>query len=333
MTSTKENARVFNPALEPLRGAYCELAELTAARLSAAGLPLHGTQRALSQLFGELRSTLRGRGLEFEEVRGYQAGDDVRNIDWRVTARTGRPFTKLFREERERPLLLVVDQRQPMFFGSRTCFKAKLAGYLGALLAWAALEQGDRIGGLIIGNDARHEIRPRRSRKTALTWLNALYAFNHRLQRNTRVAGSGDAATDNAQSLVAALADLRRIARPGSAIFIVSDFAGFEHPQVRELLHSLARHCEITALYIYDPLERELPPPALYTVTDGVQRAALDSGATALRGKHRAAFERRHADLQQLLAGMAIPLIDAATDQPPLAIFRRPSRRRRGASQ
>src|SRR3954471_13210427 len=97
-----ENAPIFNPALEPLRGAYCELAELTAARLSADGATPRRSQRPLSQLFGELRSRLRGRGLEFEEGRASQAGDDVRNIDWRVTARAGRPFTKLFREERER---------------------------------------------------------------------------------------------------------------------------------------------------------------------------------------------------------------------------------------
>lgn len=313
---------IFNPALEPLRGAYLELTELTAARLSAGGLAPHRRQRTLGQLLGDLRSSLRGRGLEFEEVRGYQAGDDVRNIDWRVTARAGRPFTKLFREERERPLLLVVDQRQPMFFGSHTCFKAKLAGYLGALLAWAGLQQGDRIGGLIFGNDGRHEIRPRRSRKTALLWLNALHDFNRRLRRDTHLAGSGDAAKDNAASLVAALADLRRIARPGSAIFIISDFAGAEDPQVRELLYSLARHCEITAVYVFDPLERELPPPALYMVTDGVQRTVLDSGARAVRARHRESFEQRRAALQQLLAGVGIPLVDAPTDQPPLAIFR-----------
>lgn len=323
---------IFNPALEPLRGAYLELAELTAARLSADGLAPHLQQRTLGQLLGDLRSSLRGRGLEFEEVRGYQAGDDVRNIDWRVTARAGRPFTKLFREERERPLLLVVDQRQSMFFGSRTCFKAKLAGYLGALLAWTGLQQGDRIGGVIIGNDGRHEIRPRRSRKTALLWLNALHDRNRRLRRDTHLAGGGDSAADSAASLVAALADLRRIARPGSAIFIISDFAGAEDPQVRELLYSLARHCEITAVHVFDPLESELPPPALYMVTDGVQRAVLDSGASSVRNRHHALFEQRRAALRQMLGSMGIPLVDAATDQPPLSIFRQPRTRqpRRG---
>src|SRR5689334_18156294 len=150
---------------EVLRGAYCELTELTGARFAASDWLLQHTRLATRELTGRMRTSLRGRGLEFEEVRAYQPGDDVRAIDWRVTARSGRTFTKLFREEREKPLLIVVDQRQPMFFGSTHCFKSKLAAYLGALLAWSGLEQGDRIGGLIIGNSERREIRPRRTRK------------------------------------------------------------------------------------------------------------------------------------------------------------------------
>lgn len=298
----------------PLQGAYCELHELTGARFAATDWLLHPRVRASSTLFGGVRSLLRGRGLEFEEVRAYQAGDDVRTIDWRVTARSGRPFTKLFREERERPVLLVVDQRQPMFFGSTHCFKAKLAAYLGALLAWSAIEQGDRIGGLIIGNRERRDIRPRRTRKTAMSWLNLLLAFNRQLQRDTQLL-------NGEQSLLSALTDLRRIARPGSAIYLISDFYGAEHPQVREQLYALARHCEVTALFIFDPLEKELPAPALYTVTDGTARFVLDSGAAAVRDRHRQTFSARRDNLQKLMNALAIPLIDISTSEPPLQAF------------
>ena len=302
---------------EPLRGAYCELTELTGARLFASDALLRPYQRARAQLLGGARSSLRGRGLEFEEVRAYQAGDDVRSIDWRVTARSGRPFTKLFREEREKPLLIVVDQRQPMFFGSRHCFKSKLAAYLGALLAWSALERGDRIGGLIIGNNSRRDIRPRRTRKTAMAWLNALLTFNRELQRASQLP-------DAEQSLIAALSDLRRIAKPGSTIYLLSDFCGCEHPQVREHLHALARHCEIHALFIFDALERELPPPALYAVTDGSARVTLDSGDTHLRQLHRQAFEQHRQTVAQLLRSLAIPLFEIDTDTPPLQAFASP---------
>lgn len=296
---------------QPLHGAYCEIDELTSARFAAAIAPLQIRKIAQTQLFGNIRSLLRGRGLEFEEVRAYQAGDDVRSIDWRVTARTGKPFTKLFREEREKPLLIVVDQRQPMFFGSRHCFKSKLAAYLGAWLAWSGLEQGDRIGGLIIGNSKRHDIRPRRTRKTVMAWLNALQTFNRTLLRNSTLLSAE-------QSLVDAFADLRRIAKPGSAIYLLSDFRGSEHPQVREHLHALARHCEITALFIFDPLERELPPPALYAVTDGSARVTLDSGDKKLRERHHAAFEKHLQHTRQLLQSLAIPMLEISTNEPPL---------------
>ncbi len=300
----------------PLHGAYCEIEELIAARFAATLSPPRMRRAAQAQLLGDTRSALRGRGLEFEEVRAYQAGDDVRAIDWRVTARSGRPFTKLFREEREKPLLIVVDQRQPMFFGSRHCFKSKLAAYLGAWLAWSGLERGDRIGGLIIGNRERRDIRPRRTRKTAMAWLNALLSFNRALQRDSHLLNKGQFSTE--QSLLDALADLRRIAKPGSIIYLLSDFYGSEHPQVREHLHALARHCEVNALFIYDALERELPPPALYAVTNGSARVTLDSGDRRVREHHRHAFEKHLQHTRQLLQALAIPMFEISTDEPPL---------------
>jgi uncharacterized protein (DUF58 family) len=310
-------AATYSPLFQPLHGAYCDLAELTGARFAAREVQLQRLRRALSQMSGANRSSLRGRGLEFEEVRAYQAGDDVRAIDWRVTARSGRPFTKLFREERERPLLIVADQRQPMFFGSRHCFKSKLAAYLGALLAWSGLQDNDRIGGLVLGNAGHHEIRPRHTRKTAMAWLNALHDYNGRLNRQTQLQRG------TSESLVAALTDLRRIARPGSAIYLLSDFAGAEQAQAHEQLYRLARHCDITALFICDPLEQELPPPGQYTVTDGAQRCTLDSGIAELRARHREAFAMRRDTLRQQLGAMAIPLLEIATNQPPLAALLR----------
>ena len=118
----------------PARGAYLELNELIALRFPAKQLKLGRKKRALSNLAGPNKTNFRGRGIDFEEVRRYQPGDDIRTIDWRVTARTGSAHTKLFREERERPVLVVVDQRSSMFFGSSHCFKSVLAGQLAACL-------------------------------------------------------------------------------------------------------------------------------------------------------------------------------------------------------
>ncbi len=303
------------PRLQIPHGAWCDLDALIAARLDAQRLALTPRQPARAQQAGPTRSPLRGRGLEFEEVRGYQPGDDVRAIDWRVTARSGRTYTKLFREERERPVLLLVDQRQPMFFGSRHCFKSVLAAQLGALLAWGAQARGDRVGGLVVGNDERSDLRPRHTRRALLHWLDTLHRFNHKLQRDSALTGS------DGDTLQAALDELRHIARPGSAIYLISDFSGADQPGALRPLQLLARHCDIRALWISDPLERELPPPGRYAISDGSRRLLLESGDETLRRRHRERFVARREQLTSALLAMRIPLTEFSTDQPPLPLL------------
>ena len=132
-------------------------------------------------LAGRRASRLRGRGMLFEELRDYHPGDDVRRIDWRVTARTGRPHTRVYAEERERPVLLVVDQRLGMFFGTQLQMKSVTAAELAAQMAWQVLDAGDRVGALIFGDDTLNEIDPQRSRRTVLRILNQLVQFNQHL--------------------------------------------------------------------------------------------------------------------------------------------------------
>lgn len=139
----------------------------------AAGLSLaRPTVRALQS--GQYLSAFKGRGMEFDETRPYAQGDDVRHLDWRVTARTGKPHTKLFREERERPVLLSVDYRASMRFATRGMFKSVMAARLAALVAWSALRHGDRIGGQIFSEAGRRELRPEHGQRAVLRWLEAL---------------------------------------------------------------------------------------------------------------------------------------------------------------
>lgn len=125
---------------------------------------LFSSQNRRSPLVGLHHSRLRGRGVDFDQVRIYQPGDDVRTIDWRVTARTREPHTKLFHEERERPVFVLVEQSQRLFFGSGLCFKAVLAARAAAFIGWSALAHNDRIGGLVFSDRDCHEIKPRRSK-------------------------------------------------------------------------------------------------------------------------------------------------------------------------
>jgi uncharacterized protein (DUF58 family) len=197
---------------EHASGVSVSLRDLLALRGEAGRLDLVTRGKILATRSGGHLSRFRGRGMEFDESRVYQPGDDARNMDWRVTARAGTPHVKLFREERERPLWLLVDQGPSMRFGTRVAFKSVVAAQAAALLAWAAADRGDRVGGLVFDEQGRFEHRPAARTQGLLPLLQALAGGG----RAAGVAGLGD---------VAAAADqLVHLARPGSLIFILSDF-------------------------------------------------------------------------------------------------------------
>lgn len=302
---------------QPAKGAYATLPSLIALRFPAAQLRLGKPRRALSALAGPHIANFRGRGLEFEEVRAYQPGDDIRTIDWRVTARTGEAHTKRFREERERPVMIITDQRNSQFFGSQHCFKAVLAAQLSSLLAWSALNAGDRVGGLVFNDIEHRELRPKRSRKNVLGLLSSLVDFNSALPVSLAHTPPGD------DSFSQMLEHLRRIARPGTRLFIVSDFTGATTAAAREQWFELARHTEILALACNDPLEATLPRAGTYTVTDGTARSQLNTANRRLRQDYADGFSARQAALSDTLSRLGIPVITASTDQSPFGRLQR----------
>ncbi len=296
----------------PASGAYAELDTLIALRFVARQLKLARRSRALANLAGANKSNFRGRGIDFDEVRAYQAGDDIRSIDWRVTARSGDAHTKLFREERERPVLLVVDQRPDMFFGSRHCFKSVLAAHFAALLAWAALEGGDRVGGLVFNGQSHHELRPRRSRRTVLALLSRVVEFNRGLP------GTGH--SDDA-GFAGMLGTLRRVARPGSSIYLVSDFRGGATEEAWKHLYQLAQHTQITAVACHDILENQLPRAGNYAVSDGERRSELYTADRRLRQRFLHDRETEQATLQQRLGRLGIPVLQGLTQDSPFRLL------------
>lgn len=313
MTPTmKQSAHATVTQLNP-RGAYADLGDLLRLRFAARDLTLFAQRPARSLLTGGVRTRIRGRGIDFEEVRLYQPGDDVRTIDWRVTARTQVPHTKIFREERERPVFVVADQRSPMFFGSRHCFKSVLGAHLSAVLTWAALNQSDRIGGLVFGDRNQRDVRARRSKHAALDLLHQLHDYNHRL--------TGPSAASDSIAMETILADTRRIAKPGSAVFIVSDFHDFNE-RCEQQLFELARHSDVTLMHLYDPLERELSSNRSLPVSDGEQRVQLPAQDRQFQAAYRSHFERHLHYVTGCCQRLALPLLSYSTSDDIHALVR-----------
>ncbi len=261
---------------------------------------------------GAYVSHFRGRGMEFDESRPYQPGDDPRSIDWRVTARSTTAYTKLFREERERPVLVVVDLRANMHFATRGCFKSVNASRAAALLSWAAHHRGDRLGGLIFGDTTHRELKPRLGRQAALRYVHQL--ADHPDWGNRYLAHDGD----GEGPLVQAMSALRRVARPGSLVVVLSDFLGFSRA-AQSYLSSVARHNEVLAVFLNDPLERRLPPPGRYRLVSDENELAIDTHVKAARQDYRNAFEERVQELEAFCQRYGVHLMPLSTEDDPVA--------------
>ena len=271
------------------------------------------TPRIRAYSAGGHLSPFKGRGVEFDESRPYQEGDDLRTIDWRVTARTGKPHTKVFREERNRPVILWLDLRQSMMFATRGAFKAVVAARAAAMIGWSAVANGDQLGGLVFSDAGHDELRPRLGRRAALR-LMQLIAVNPAW----RERGSE---TDDGASLHA-LRRLNRVARPGSLVFLYSDFVGLDdgfERQVREL----ASHCDVQLVHIFDHVEMELPPPGEYRINVGKRVITVDTGDMAIRERYEKAFSRRRERLENLARLPGVRLMPCASDDDPAVVLPR----------
>ncbi len=241
---------------QALQGVSASLTELIGLKAKAEKLAFPLRHRSRSQFYGAKRSALRGRGLDFDEVRAYQAGDEIRSIDWRVTARTGEAHTKIYKEEKEKPVFVLLDLRSPMFFGSRTYFKSVSACHVAALLAWASVKRGDRFGALIFSEQQEKDLKPRTGNKAALNFVQIASQYSEALLTHNgkkNITGAQAAFTLNN-----ALEKLYQIIRPGSLIYLISDFHDLNENS-QQFLTLLSRHNDLIAIHVHDALEQQLP--------------------------------------------------------------------------
>lgn len=305
-------------------------------------LRLTAREPSRSVLAGSHGSRFRGRGMDYQESRHYQPGDDIRNMDWRITARAGRPHVKVYEEERERPVIVLVDLSPSMFFGTRGAFKSVTAARLAALIAWAAIARGDRIGALLFGwssqrtptstipglvNGGHRELQPAGGRRAAVRLIRDL-ALAGGAQAGTSVPGERNGVARGAEAglaggpisggLSAGLARLRRVARPGSLVFVISDFYSMDADTQRHLGH-LRRHSEIVACQVSDALELAPPPPGSYGIGDGRRTGVLDTRPAVARARYADYFARHHAAVAAMTEARGIPLIRLSPEDDPAA--------------
>lgn len=292
-----------NPHTYPPSYGLCwSLSELIALRRYAQKKSASTTQTSIQP--GGYRSRRKGRGMDFAEVRHYQAGDEIRHMEWRITAKTGKPHIKLYEEERERPVVLVVDFNPSMYFGTRTAFKSYVAAELAALIAWQANGVGDKVGALIYASDTHHEITPKSREAGVLPLLALLHQYSSNYQKQQE--------KNKQETMTEAFIRLRHVIKPGSLIVLISDFYTLHYPAIQQLSR-LKQHNELLAYHITDPLEVEAPPPGIYPITDGLSRLNMNTLDKKFAQNYSEHCTERLQYIKDNFKKLAIPYIQVMT--------------------
>lgn len=299
-----------NTSASSQQGVIVTLDDLVRLRGQARGFSFLPRQPVTSLLAGRHASRLRGRGLAFEELRHYQQGDDIRTMDWRATARLRSPYVRVFTEERERPMLLVVDQRLPMFFGSQLAMKSVVAAELAALGAWRVLAAGDRVGGIVFNENELIDLSPQRSQTRVLRLLHEVVRLNQMLPNQTGTPRP-DPVTLN-QALEAAA----RRAKHDHLVVVISDFDGADGDTQRLATH-LAAHNDVLAVAVYDPLGASLRGYPGMVVTDRGVTCTLPTSESFAQSFQQA-FAARLDQWMEIFRGLRVPVIPISAAQPPI---------------
>jgi len=289
-------------------GVFVDLDELVELRGEAQHSSFLPQQPVRSLLAGRRASRLRGRGLDFDELRSYVPGDDVRSIDWHVTARMQKPYVRTYKEERDRPVLLVVDQRSSMFFGSQRMMKSVAAARLAALAAWRIVAVGDRVGALIVGEHEDLALRPSRSSS------NVFYLCELLAKASRELAGANAANHANEDSFARALRAASELAPRDTLVILISDLRGFSEDSLA-LLGSLRKHNDLLIAWVVDPLEAALPDLGLAPVTDGRATLSVPTADAGFRARFAAKFADDARRVREFCVGSGAPYFELRTDR------------------
>lgn len=285
------------------------LDELIQLKAEARGFAFLSRQPVTSLLSGRHASRLRGRGLAFEELRQYRPGDDIRTMDWRATARLRSPHVRVYSEERERPVLLLVDQRRPMFFGSRRAMKSVAAAEVAALSAWRALAAGDRVGGILFNDDEIIDLSPHRSQTRVLRLLHEVVRLNQAL------VGSLDSSAPSQVTLNQVLQAALRRAKHDHLVALISDLDGADD-ETQRLATLLATHNDMLVVGIYDPLGASLQGRPGMVAADRGTTFEIPVG-DVFSASLRQAFSARLDEWTEIFRALKVPVLPISSTEPP----------------
>jgi uncharacterized protein (DUF58 family) len=287
--------------------AFTSLESLLALKHRARGFSFLPRQPVHSILAGRHASRLRGRGLNFEELRHYFEGDDTRTIDWPATARLGSPHVRVYTDERDRPVLLLVDQRSSMFFGSRRAMKSVAAAEAAALAAWRVTSLGDRIGAVVFGDSEAVDVRPQSRDVGAVRVI-------HEIVRQNLALGTNPSRAGNPDGLNAALRRALKLATHDWLVCLISDAAG-ANDETTQLVTRITAHNDVLSVFVHDPLESRLPDIGTAVFGSGDRQIEIDTASNTFGQR----FAEDHAEWRSRLAALsrerAIPVLPVPTDR------------------
>ena len=289
-------------------GIYVQLDELVRLQHKASGFSFLPRQPVHSILSGQHASKLRGRGLNFEELRNYLPGDDTRNIDWKVTARTRTPYVRVYTEEKDRTVWLLVDQRVGMFFGSRQRMKSVVAAEVAAISAWRVLSVGDRVGALVFDDSEVSVIPPHRSRERVMQILKQVVKKNHALSAHPDLK-------PNAGKLNEALKQVSHLARHDCLVCLITDGDGV-NSETRKHITRLSEHNDVLTALVYDPLEKDMPSAGRLRFANDVGQLEADTSNRKLRLAFQNEFEKKLERIQSASRRFSIPVLKLDTNTP-----------------
>jgi len=290
-------------------GVYVTLSELLKFGYMPKNFNLRPNAAVLTKLSGRHASGMRGRGMDFSEMKQYVQGDDTRNIDWKATRRTGKPYIRVYNEERDRNVWLVISQMNSMFFSSSRQMKSVSAAHTAALMAFKALEMGDRVGAVVYNNDEVKFFKATSSKNNVVLIMTEIERQNQLLKatnsNNTKV------------NLAQALKTLSSLAKHDDLVVLIGDGRAMDEESAKHITRINA-HNDVIAVMVYDPMEEEIVEDASLFFTDGVETVDVDSSKQTFRKKYKARRAEIRANIGHLSRKNALPLLTISTHEPVL---------------